>query len=113
MQWVIRARNGTCRRKNLRIELAPPLPIVLRNDWGEFPGEIHDISLGGARLISSSFRRRSGRFNVTHDEAGEIPADVKWCVGDIIGVSFERGPPAVALLTRCLRRLLPGDRPHH
>lgn len=112
MEWALRTRNGRCRRKNLRIEVDPPLSIVLRNAAGEFRGELHDISLGGARLISSSLPPVADSFDLTHGESGEIRADVKWCAGESVGVSFERGLPAVALLTLCLRRLVPAERPH-
>ena len=88
MEWAIRTRHGSCRRKNLRIDVTPPIRVLLRNDDGEFVGVLHDISLGGARISSTSFPSGSGRFNMRHDLSGEILTDVKWCEGSMMGVAF-------------------------
>lgn len=109
MEWAIRARNGSCRRRNLRIELMPPMRIVLRSEAGEHFAELHDISLGGARIRSSCLPEDVGHLTLAHDDQQEIRADVKWCAGGLIGVAFQASPPAVDLLTQCLRRLVPLD----
>jgi len=109
MEWAIRARNGSCRRRNLRIELTPPMEIVLRSDAGEFRGELHDISLGGARVRATCLPAVTGPLVLAYDDQQEIHADVKWCADELVGVAFQASPPAVDLLTQCLRRLVPLD----
>ena len=109
MEWAIRARNGSCRRRNLRIELMPPMKIVLRSEAGEHCAELHDISLGGARIRSSRMPAGAGHLTLAYDDRQEIRADVKWCADGQIGVAFQASAPAVDLLTQCLRRLVPLD----
>ena len=109
MEWAIRARNGTCRRRNLRIDVEPAIRVLLRSDEGEFPGEILDISLGGARVSAAALPPSAVHIDLMHEDVGDIRADVKWCDGGVVGVAFDPAPPAVALLTQCLRRLMPSE----